>query len=286
MPEVPTMTRHSLSRRSLLAAIVFLSFPPLAGSQAPNTPERRAILTVRIHGNARLTVDGAPTQQKGTLRHFHSPPLEPGKSYHYTFVAKWNPKYDYETYIATREVHVEAGKLVTVDLRELKPEKGDTIEIIYVPTPRKTVDAMMKLAKVGKEDVVYDLGCGDGRIIVTAVKKFNAKRGVGVDLNPERIKEAKESAKKEGVADKVEFRKGDVFQVKDISKATVVMVYLSDDLNQQLRRTLFKQLKPGTRIVSHRFTMGDWKAEKTETVEVEDDIPEEKIIRLWTIEKE
>src|SRR5262249_33420480 len=137
-----------------------------------------------------------------------------------------------------------------------------------------------------KEDVVYDLGCGDGVLVVTAVQKFHAKRGVGVDLDPKRLREARANAKRAGVEAKVEFRQGDVLKVKDLSEATVVLLYMSDDLNQLLRPILQKQLKPGARIVSHRFTMGDWKPDKTEMVDIEHDIPEEKLIHLWTIKKE
>jgi uncharacterized protein (TIGR03000 family) len=280
------MTCPALFRRTAFVLLLVLSAAPAVRSQAPETQDRRARITIRVHEEATVTVEGKETTQKGSVRHFYSPPLEPGKTYHYTFVVKWNPIHDWETYTVNRKVQVEAGKSTEVDLRQVKPEKGDTIDIIYVPTPQKTVDAMMRLAKVGKDDVVYDLGCGDGRIVVTAVKKFHAKRGVGVDLNPERIQEANDLAKKDAVQDKVEFRKGDVLQVKDLSEATVVMLYLSDDLNQQVRQTLFKQLKPGTRIVSHRFTMGDWKPDKTETIDIQDDIPEEKLIHLWTIQKE
>jgi uncharacterized protein (TIGR03000 family) len=279
------MPRASFARSVLSAVLLALSAAPAAWCQTADSAGQRASLTVRLHADATLTVDDRPTRQEGEVRRFHSPPLEPGKSYHYTLVARWNPRYDYETYIARRVVHVEAGKSVEVDLRVLRPEKGDTIEIIYVPTPQKTVDAMMKLAGVGKDDVVFDLGCGDGRIVITAVKNFHAQRGVGVDLETDRIKEAKKNARQAEVEDRVEFRKGDVFQVKDIAQATVVTLYLSDDLNEKLRQTLFKQLRPGTRIVSHRFTMGDWKPEKTEMVDVEDDIPEEKLIHLWTIPK-
>jgi uncharacterized protein (TIGR03000 family) len=279
------MTNPVILRRLPFALLLALSVAPAVRGQAPDTQERRAFITVRVNEEAKVTVDGKATTQTGSVRHFYSPPLEPGKTYHYNFVVRWNPTHDWETYTVNRKVQVEAGKTTEVDLREVKPEKGDTIDIIYVPTPQKTVDAMMKLAKVGEDDVVYDLGCGDGRIVVTAVQKFHAKRGVGVDLNPERIREANDGAKKAGVEDKVEFRKGDVLQVKDLGEATVVMLYLSDDLNQQVRQTLFKQLKPGTRIVSHRFTMGDWKPDKTETVDVEDDIDDEKRIHLWTIGK-
>ena len=220
---------------------------------------------MRIHENARLTVDGAATRQKGATRLFHSPPLEPGKSYHYTLIAEWMPNNNYETYTVMRKVKVEAGKKAEVDLRRSNPKQGDRLFIRFVETPQDIVEAMMKLGGVGKDDVVYDLGCGDGRIVVTAVKKYNAKRGVGVDLDPKRIKEAKANAKRAGIEDKVEFRREDVLKVKDLSNATVVMLYLSDDLNLKLRPKLLEQLKPGTRIVSHRFKMGDWQPDKTET---------------------
>src|SRR5262249_39194890 len=149
---------------------------------------------------------------------------EPGKVYHYTLVAEWMPS-NYETYTVTRQVEVKAGTRREVDLRKADPKLGDTLFIRWVNTPPPVADAMMKLAKVGKDDVVYDLGCGDGVLVVTAVKKFNAKRGVGIDLDPKRLKEARANAKGAGVEDKVEFQQGDVLKVKDLSDATVVMLY-------------------------------------------------------------
>jgi tRNA G37 N-methylase Trm5 len=138
-------------------------------------------------------------------------------------------------------------------------------DVPYVPTNQKVVDAMLKLAKVTKNDTVYDLGCGDGRIVITAAKDYGA-RGVGVDINPERIKEANENAKKAGVTDKVKFMEGDLFET-DFSKASVVTLYLLPAVNLKLRPKLLEQLKPGTRIVSHSFDMGDWKPEQTIEVE-------------------
>jgi uncharacterized protein (TIGR03000 family) len=278
------MTRHPLSRRIVLALVVALSAAPAAWSQAPNNAERRAFLTVRVHENAKLTVDGTPTTQKGSVRRFFSPELEPGKTYHYTLAAEWMPS-NYETFTVKRKVEVTAGKRVEVDLRKAEPEKGDTLFIRWVATPPKVIDAMMKLAGVGKDDVVYDLGCGRGEIVIAAVKKFNAKRGVGIDLDPAQVQKAKANAKEAGVEKKVEFRQGDVLQLKDLADATVVTLYMSDDLNKLLMPILKKQLKPGARIVSHRFTMGDWTPDKTETVDIEHDIPEEKLIHLWTIKK-
>jgi ubiquinone/menaquinone biosynthesis C-methylase UbiE len=138
-----------------------------------------------------------------------------------------------------------------------------TPDVIFVPTGFDVVVQMLKLAEVTSKDIVYDLGCGDGRFVVTAARQFGA-RGVGVDIDPERIKEARELSARTGADDKVRFIQGDLFET-DISEATVVTLYLLTRLNLKLRPKLLKELKPGTRIVSHAFDMGDWKPEKTET---------------------
>jgi precorrin-6B methylase 2 len=149
------------------------------------------------------------------------------------------------------------------------------LDVPYVPTPQQVVDRMLQLAEVGKNDVLYDLGCGDGRIVVTAAKTYGA-RCTGIDLDPERIAEAKENAKKAGVADKVTFRVADLFET-DLSPASVVTLYLLSTVNVKLRPRLWKQLKVGSRIVSHAFDMGSaWPAEKTETVDG-------RTIYYWTI---
>ncbi|MBN1632255.1 MAG: class I SAM-dependent methyltransferase [Thermoleophilia bacterium] len=133
-------------------------------------------------------------------------------------------------------------------------------DVVYVPTPQDVVEEMLKLAEVGPGDVVYDLGCGDGRLVITAAKQFGA-RGVGIDINPERIKESLDNARAAGVMDRVEFRNEDLFEA-DIKDATVVTLYLLPALNLKLRPKLWQDLKPGTRIVSHGFDMGDWEPEK------------------------
>jgi tRNA G37 N-methylase Trm5 len=134
-------------------------------------------------------------------------------------------------------------------------------DVIYVPTPQEVVDKMLEVADVKKGDVLYDLGSGDGRIPVTAAKKFGV-RGVGIDIDPDRIKEANANAKKNGVENLVKFRNQDLFRA-NFSEATVVTLYLLPELNVKLRPKLWRELKPGTRIVSHQFDMGDWKPEKT-----------------------
>jgi len=133
-------------------------------------------------------------------------------------------------------------------------------DVIYVPTPHEVVDDMLRLANVNKGDILYDLGSGDGRIAIAAAKKFGIK-AVGIDIDPERIREANENARKAGVSSLVEFRQEDLFKA-DFSEATVVTLYLLPDLNVKLRPRLWEELKPGTRIVSHQFDMGTWKPEK------------------------
>lgn len=133
-------------------------------------------------------------------------------------------------------------------------------DVPYVPTPQEVVDEMLKVANVTKGDFLIDLGSGDGRIVVTAAQRYGA-RGLGIDINPERITEAKENAQKAGVTDKVEFRQADLFET-DLSKANVITMYLLSSVNMKLRPKLLA-LKPGTRIVSHAFDLGDWKPDKT-----------------------
>jgi SAM-dependent methyltransferase len=141
-------------------------------------------------------------------------------------------------------------------------------DIFYLPTPQEAVEAMLAIASVTGEDVVYDLGSGDGRIPITAAKKYGA-RAVGIDIDPKRVQEATENAQKEKVTDKVSFRNEDLFEA-DFSEATVITLYLLQTLNEKLRPKLQK-LQPGTRIVSHAFSMGsEWPPDKTEEVPTKD----------------
>lgn len=135
-------------------------------------------------------------------------------------------------------------------------------DVIFVPTPEEVVEAMLQVAKVTENDIVYDLGSGDGRIPIAAARKYGIARGIGIDINPERIKEANENRAKSGVADRVTFINADLFE-SNLSDATVVTLYLLQSLNLKLLPKLLKELKPGTRIVSHAFDMGSWKPERT-----------------------
>ena len=152
------------------------------------------------------------------------------------------------------------------------------VDVPFVTSGADVVKGMLKLAKVDKNDIVYDLGCGDGRIVIAAAKIHGAK-GVGIDLDPDLISQAIENAKSVGVADRVKFITGDLFK-QNFSDATVVMIYLFPQINRKLRPQLWEQLKVGTRVISHEFDMGpEWPPEKTERVG-------SKNIHFWTIREE
>ena len=149
------------------------------------------------------------------------------------------------------------------------------LDVPFVPTPQPVVDRMLSLAEVKKNDVLYDLGSGDGRIVITAAKRYGVQ-GIGIDLDPVRIAEARANARKAGVDGQVKFVSGDLFKA-DLSNATVVTLYLLDSINRELRPQLWKQLKVGTRVVSHAFDMGEeWPPQKTESVDG-------RTIYYWTI---
>ena len=139
------------------------------------------------------------------------------------------------------------------------------LDVPYVPTPEHVVAKMLELAKPTRKDLVYDLGSGDGRIVITAARQYGS-RGVGYDIDPQRIREANENARVAGVTDRVRFVQQDLFQA-DLSEATIVTLYLLPEINLKLRPKLLKELKPGTRIVSHTYGLGDWDPIRTETLD-------------------
>jgi len=149
----------------------------------------------------------------------------------------------------------------------------------FQATPPEVVDRMLQMASITKSDVVYDLGSGDGRLVITAAKKYGA-HGVGIDIDPALITQSRANARKEGVENLVEFRQQDALTV-DLSPATVVTLYLLSGANLKLRPTLQKQLKPGSRIVSHQFGMGDWVPTRTETIT--DQRGTSRLLYLWVI---
>jgi len=175
--------------------------------------------------------------------------------------------------------------LVGLATAQSQPKRSP--DVVYVPTTDPAVDAMLTLAGVKKTDVVYDLGCGDGRIVITAARKYGA-RGVGIDIDPKRIAEARENAKKAGVEHLVRFEENDLF-LADIKEATVVTLFLLPQLNLKLKPKLLADLKPGTPIISNTFDMGDWKAEKevavngVDTNDGEDNYGLSQKVFRWTV---
>jgi uncharacterized protein (TIGR03000 family) len=214
---------------------------------------------VKVDGKAVKGADGTWT--------FTTPGLEAGKEYTFKVEALIEPN-NYTKITRPREVTVKAGDAVKLDLT-VEDKKQDKIVVRWVPTPDDIVDEMAKLAKVGKDDVIFDPGCGDAVMLIRPIKRLGAKKGIGIDIDPKMVAAAKAKAKAEGVSDKIVVTEGDILNEKDMAacaEASVVLVYIGDDLGARMAPVLQKLLKPGTRIVSHRFTLGDWKPDKSVTV--------------------
>ena len=169
-----------------------------------------------------------------------------------------------ETRVAIAGVLAAAAVATLVWQQPASAQTVPSLDIHYVPTPTAVVEAMLRIARVTSTDVVYDLGSGDGRIVIEAARTYGA-RGVGVELHPELVKQAREGARKAGVADKVTFVQADLFKT-DLSPATVVTLYLSPSINLRLRSKFERELRPGARLVSHRFPVGDWQPDQELTV--------------------
>jgi uncharacterized protein (TIGR03000 family) len=221
-----------------------------------------AITVTLPQEDAELLMDEQPIDGVGGTRQFTSPALRPGQTYTYTFTTKWAPN-TYTNMTRTRKVSFRAGEPVTLDLSVEDPT--DRVRVIYVPTPDDIAAEMVKLAGVTAQDIAFEPGCGDARITIAAVKG-GAKRGVGIDIDPERVAESRENVKKAGLDDKIEIRLGDALDIRDLSTATVVFLYMGDHFNMLIRPNLWRELAVGARVVSHRFTMGDWQPDKTVTV--------------------
>jgi len=230
--------------------------------------------------DAELTIEKTLTKLTGTTRDFDTPELETGKDYSYTFTVVWRPN-NYTVMTRTKNLDFKAGEDLNVDLTKADP-KNDKAVIRWVPTPDDIVEEMMKLGKVKEGDIVYEPGPGDGRVLIAAIKK-GAKKAVGIEIDPKKAAEAVENTKKAKVDDKVKIIEGDALKNRDYSEATVVMLYMGNEFDELLRPILEKQLKPGTRIVSHRFLIGDWAPEKTIKVTGADG--DEYTLHLWTVKE-
>ena len=265
-----------------LAALFGLS--GLASAQEKKPATIKIVLPASNFKEPVVTVEGVATKSSGSERTFTTPALEPGKTYTYKIEALIEPN-NYTKITRPREITFKAGESVTVDLR-VEDKKLDKIVVRWVPTPDDIVDKMAELAKIGKDDVVFDPGCGDAVMLIRPVKLLGAKKGLGIDIDPKMVKAAKEKAKAEGVADKIVITEGSVTDEKDMAglkESTVVLVYMGDDLGALMSPLLQKMLKPGARVVSHRFTLGDWKPDKTVTVKGMDG--DEYTLHYWVVKE-
>ena len=278
------------ARRFGLALAVFCASATLTalsvGAQPDKKDEKKDSKKVKSkikvtvpREDAELKIEDKMMKLTGVTREFETPDLEAGKLYEYTFSVTWAPN-NYTILTRTKSVEFKAGDDVVADLTKADPKAPDQAKIRWVPTPDDIVEAMMKLGKVGKDDVVYEPGPGDGRMLIAAVKK-GAKKGVGIELDPKKAEEARENIKKAGLEKQITIIEGDALKDRDYSEATVVLLYMGNEFNDLLRPVLEKQLKPGARIVSHRFVMGDWKPDETKTITGEDG--DEYLIHLWTV---
>jgi uncharacterized protein (TIGR03000 family) len=256
----------------------------LASAQDKKPATIKVVLPESNYKEPVVTVEGVVTKATGAVRTFTTPALEPGKKYEYKVEALIEPN-NYTKITRPRSITFMAGETVTVDMR-VKNDKLDKIVVRWVPTPDDIVDKMAAMAKIGKDDVVFDPGCGDAVMLIRPVKKLGAKKGIGIDIDPKMVEKAKAKAKEEGVADKITILEGSVTDEKDMAglkEATVVLVYMGDDLGALMAPLLQKMLKPGSRIVSHRFSLGDWKPDRTEVVKGEDG--DEYTLHYWVVKK-
>jgi uncharacterized protein (TIGR03000 family) len=247
--------------------------------QAPAIAQRPAIADITLPAyDAELEIDGKVIAGTGPARTFETPPLAPPNTYRFTVVARWAPN-TYTKMSRTKVVTVRAGQRLKIDLSVEDP--SDRVTVMYVPTPDFVVAEMVKLAGITAKDVTYEPGVGDARITIAAVKA-GARRGVGIDLDPERVRESRARVEAAGLSDKIDIRLGDALEQPDLNSMTVVLLYMGDHFNLLIRPHLWKQLPVGARVVSHRFKMGDdWPPDRTVEVNDEYGLPYE--VHLWTI---
>jgi uncharacterized protein (TIGR03000 family) len=228
------------------------SSPAVSGATTP--------VTVMVpEESAELTVDGRALPGSGTSRSFEAAAVAGVTPQQHTFTVTWRPN-SYTVMTRSKTVTVRAGEPAAVDLTIDDP--ADRVRVIYVPTPADVAEEMVRLAGVTGDDVVYEPGCGDARITIAAIRA-GARRGICVDIEPERAEESRANVKAAGMQDRIDVRLGDALDVKDLSEVTVVFLYMGDHFNLLIRPVLWRDLKVGSRVVSHRFTMGDWAPDRT-----------------------
>jgi len=276
----------AISRVALLIVGLVAGTPGIATFASPSLGQAAAAQQARVvsrvtvtlpDADAELELDGKLVPGTGTTRTFETPGLPRSSTQRAALTVRWKPN-TYTNMTRTKTVSFRAGDAVTVDLSREDP--GDRVRVIYVPTPQDIAEEMVKLAGVTASDVVFEPGCGDARITIAAIKS-GARRGLCVDIDADRVEESRAKVKEAGLDSRIEVRHGDALDVHDLSDATVVLLYMGDHFDMLIRPILWRDLKVGARVVSHRFLMGDWKPDKTITIP--SDQGGEYELHLWTI---
>jgi uncharacterized protein (TIGR03000 family) len=257
----------------VLTALLLFAVPAIARpAQAPPQPANQTVnqtadgvssrITITMpQQDATLLVDGQQDTAFGAVRTIDSRPLPRRTQSTVTLTVQWKPN-GYTEMTRTKQIRFAAGDPVTVDLSIDQPD--DRVKVIYVPTPQDVSEEMVRLAGVGPSDVVYEPGCGDARITIAAIRK-GAQRGICIDIDEERARESKANVQAAGLSSRIDVRHGDALDLKDLSQVTVVLLYMGEHFNMLIRPVLWRDLKVGSRVVSHAFTMGDWKPDETVT---------------------
>jgi len=275
-----------MTRLLIAAALAVAATAPAAAQDKKAAPATIKLLIPDRPTRTEVTIEGKkqdePDNAKDGMRVFTTPDLEPGKTYAYTIECVIVPN-NYTRITRTREATFKAGETVEVDVRKEDPKNKDKIVVRWVPTPDDIVDKMCEMAKVTKDDVVHDYGCGDAVMLIRPIQKFGAKKGFGNDIDPKMVAVAKDNVKKAKLEDKITIVEGDILKMteKDCGEATVVLLYIGDDLGAKLGPVLQKALSPGARVVSHRFKLGDWKPDKTTEVTGADG--DQYTLHLWIV---
>jgi uncharacterized protein (TIGR03000 family) len=275
----------TIDRAFRLAFVVCLAVgatAPAPSVMAQTATATASGVTTRINvvmpqDDAELLVDGRQVPGAGGTRNIESPALRKGTRSKMTIAVQWKPN-GYTEMTRTKVIQFTAGEVATADLSVDDP--NDRVKVIYVPTPQDVSEEMVRLARVGPNDVVYEPGCGDARITIAALRR-GAQRGICIDIDEERARESRENVKAAGLSQKIDVRHGDALDLKDLSQVSVVLLYMGDHFDMLIRPVLWRDLKVGSRIVSHRFTMGDWMPD--ETVHFRSSEGNEYELHLWTI---
>jgi uncharacterized protein (TIGR03000 family) len=282
----PWMEGGVLSRFSSARQTVAAATPVVRSRFEVTVPSATEFLdeSETLVNDAELFVENAPIEGTGANRIVESRPLEPGRSYRYLFTVRWR-SVGYSELVRSKAVEFTAGETVRVDLT--RDEGNDRARVVYIATPKDVAAAMVALAQITPDDVVYEPGCGDARITIAAVNA-GARKGVGIDIDPDLVTEARANVKAAGLEDRIEIRQGDALDIKDLADATVVLLFMGEEFNLLFRPILWRQLKVGTRVLSHRFTMGDdWKPDKSvSSTDKESSYPGQFDLHLWTITQE